>query len=473
MAFKKAVSRSLIELCMNILAGTRVAFFMPIRLWSFKGGYLQICLLFIISFGLSLIYDYYDSAPGNYFNPYGLSYQALLYFAFFFSLSLIAVLNARLPDLSKLIILLLSVVPVVWLGSICLLALAEQQSYLDAYQANWAVFIAYSLWYLLIVARLIKRFFYLTFLPTVAYVLLYAVLNFSPLFLVPGEPLWLSLQSSKDVSENEAKYNINVESVYYSQSSLLNKSLEGLIEGIEGVSDLFFIGFAGDADEDVFMNEIKSAKSVMDNYMNSFGRSLILVNNEETVDSVPLANSHNLKTSLKETAKLMNIDEDIMVLYLTSHGSKDHKLATRFSPFKLKDLGADTINTALNEAGIKWRVIIISACYSGGFIEQLNDPYTLLITAANLEQASFGCGHDGQYTYFGEAYLEKGLKQTRSFIEAFDIARAVIIEKEKKEGLESSEPQISVGSEIEKKLQKIEETIQTKAINNWAGSSRY
>lgn len=467
------MSRPLIELCGNILAGTRAAFFMPIRLWSFKGGYLQICLLFIVSFALSLIYDYYDSTPDNYFNPYGLSYQALLYFAFFFSLSLIAALNARLPDLSKLIILLLSVVPVVWLGSICLLALAEQQSYLGAYQANWAVFIAYSFWYLLIVARLIKRFFYLTFLPTVAYVLLYAVLNFSPLFLIPSEPLWRSLQSSKDALGNEAKYNINVESVYYSQSSLLNKSLEGLIEGREGISDLFFIGFAGDADEDVFMNETKSAKSVMDNYMNSFGRSLVLINNEKTVNSVPLANSHNLKTSLKEAAKRMNIDEDIMALFLTSHGSKDHKLVTSFPPFKLNNLSANTINTALNAAGIKWRIIIISACYSGGFIEQLSDPYTLLITAAGSEQTSFGCGHDGQYTYFGEAYLEKGLKQTRSFVEAFDVAKEAILEKEKKEELESSEPQISVGSEIEKKLRQFEKVIQAKAINDWAGNSSY
>lgn len=473
MAFEKAMTHPLVELCANILAGTRAAFFMPVRLWSFKGGYLQICLLFIVSFCLSLLYDYYVSAPDNYFNPYGLSYQALLYFAFFFSLSLIAVLNARLPDLSKLIILLLSVVPVVWLGSICLLALAEQQSYLDAYHANWAVFIAYSFWYLLVVARLIKRFFYLKVLPTVAYVLLYAVLNFSPLFLVPSEPLWHSLQTSKDVSVNETKYNINVESVYYSQSVLLNKSLEGLIEGKEGVSDLFFIGFAGDADEDVFMNETKSAKSVMDNYMSSFGRSLVLINNKETVDSVPLANSYNLKTSLKETAKRMNIDEDIIVLFLTSHGSKDHKLVTSFPPFKLNDFGANTINTALNAAGIKWRVIIISACYSGGFIEQLSDPYTLLIAAAGSEQTSFGCGHDGQYTYFGEAYLEKGLKQTRSFVEAFDIAKEHILEKEKKENLESSEPQISIGYKIEKKLQEFEKVIQAKAINNWADSSRY
>lgn len=467
----KTIFRPFIELSGNILAGTRAAFFMPIQLWSFKGGYLQICLLFLISLGLSLIYDYYDSAPDNYFNPYGLSYQALLYFAFFFSLSLIAVLNSRLQDLSKLIILLLSIVPVVWLGSVCLLALSEQQSYFNAYQANWAVFIAYSFWYLLIVARLIKRFFRLNIFPTIVYVLLYALLNFAPLFLLPSEPLWYSLQSTKDPDKTSS--NINIESVYYSQSSLLDDSIENIIEGKIGDSDLFFIGYAGDAEEDVFMNEAKSAQSVMDNYMNSFGRSMVLINNEKTVDTIPLANSHNLKISLDKIAKRMNLDEDIMVLFLTSHGSKDHRLVTNFPPFKLNDLDPDSINSALNAAGIKWRIIVISACYSGGFIKRLSDPYTLLVTAANSEQTSFGCGHNGQYTYFGEAYLENGLIQERSFIKAFYTAKEIINKKEKEENLESSDPQISIGSEIRKKLSQLEEVTQKNNSNNWAISHSY
>ena len=469
MNLSKKLLTPVIELFGNILAGTRAAFFLPIRLWSFKGGYLQICLLFIVSLGLSLLYDYYDTAPDNYFNPYGLSYQALLYFSFFFSLSLIAVLNARLQDLIKLIILFLSIVPVVWLGSVCLLALAEKQSYLDSYQSNWFVFIAYSFWYLLVVARLIKRFFYLKVLPTIAYVFLYALVNFSPLFLLPTEPLWYPVQTKKEAVAK--KHNINVESVYYSQSLLLEKSIENLIEGKPGSPDLFFLGFAGDADEDVFMNETESAKSILDDYMNTFGRSLVLINNEKTVDNTPLANSHNLKISLKETAKLMNTEEDILVLFLTSHGSKEHQLVTSFPPFKLNNLKPNTIKKALNTAGIKLRIIIISACYSGGFIEPLKDPYTLLITAASADQTSFGCGHDGQYTYFGEAYFEKGLKQTRSFIKAFDIAKKIILEKEKAENLESSEPQIWVGSEIEKALMLYEAVIQEKANNNWAASS--
>jgi peptidase C13-like protein len=458
-----------IELFGNIIAGTRAALFMPVHLWSFKGGYFQLCLLLFLSLSLAVIEHYYNTAPNNYFNPYGLSYQALLYLLFFFSLSLIAYINGRLNDLNKLIILFLSITPVIWLGTICLSLLAKQQSYLDAFKTEWAVFAIYILWYLLITSRLIKRFFNTSFLPTFAYVILYAVINISPLFLLPAEPLWYPVHTA---NKNIATLsNIDVESVYYSQNTLLDAAVNNLVEGNNGVADLFFIGFAGDADEDVFMNETKSAQAIMNNHFNTFGRSLLLINNEETIESVPLANSHNLKNSIKETAKLMNIDEDILFLFLSSHGSEDHYISANFRPFKLNNINAETINVALNNAGIKWRIIVISACYSGGFIKPLTDPYTLLITAANVDRNSFGCGHDGQYTYFGEAYLENGLKQTRSFIKAFDVAKKIILEKENEDGFKNSNPQIMIGSEIKNKLLEYENELHTKVNNNWAIST--
>jgi hypothetical protein len=458
--------KPIIDLFANIIAGTRAALFLPVRLWHFKSNYLQICFLLILSLGLSLVYDYFDTAPNNYFNPYGLSYQALLYLAFFLSLTFIAVLNKREHDLGKLIVLLLSVVPIVWLGSVCLLALSEKQAYLNSYQANWAVFIAYSFWYLLVVGRLLKRFFYLRILPTVGYVSLYALFNFAPLFLLPTESLWYSLPTGSNAVSSS--HDIDVEAVYYSQNILLKKNIERLLESNADTDDLFFIGFAGDANEDVFMNEVKSAQTIMDNYFNTLGRSLVLINNKNTVDIVPLANGYNLKNSIIETSKLMDVEDDILLLFLTSHGSEDHYISASFPPFQLKDIGAEKINNALDEAGIKWRIIIISACYSGGFIKPLSGPYTLIITAANAEQNSFGCGHDGQYTYFGEAYLENGLKQTRSFIEAFHVAKKIIEEKENKQGFENSEPQIMIGSEIESKLKEYEKVVKEKKDNNWA-----
>ena len=461
--------KPIIDLGKNILAGTRAAMFMPVHLWQFKSAYLQVCLLLLVSLGLSFIHDYFDTAPDHFFTPYGLSSQALLYLLFFFSLSLVAVFNSRQQDLAKLVVLFLSVVPVIWLGTICLLIIAKEQTYFDAFYTSWAVFIIYSLWYLIVSARLFKRFFYLRYAMTLAYTGLYAVINFAPLFLLPTEPLWYPLQANNDQVENVP--NVDVESIYYLQNELLEKLSGDLLEGKPGQTDLFFIGFAGDADEDVFMNEAVAAQDIVNNYFGAYGRSMVLVNNPETMDEIPLANAHNLKRSINAVAKLMDKDEDILFLFLTSHGSEDHYISANFPSFKLNNLNADNIKHALNDAEIKWRIIIISACYSGGFIAPLAGPTTLLITAANADRNSFGCGHDGKYTYFGDAYFEKGLKQTKSFLKAFDHAEKIIFAKENKNNFENSDPQISVGIEIKNKLIEFEKGLKAKNSLNWASTA--
>jgi hypothetical protein len=458
-----------IDLVKNVLAGTRAAMFMRVHLWQFKSSYLQVCLLLAVSLSLSFIHDYYDTAPDHFFNPYGLSYQALLYLLFFFSLSLIAVFNSRQQDLAKLVVLFLSIVPVIWLGIICLLVVAKDQTYFDEFYTSWAVFIIYSLWYLVVSARLFKRFFYLRPLFTLIYTSLYAAINFAPLFLLPTEPLWYPQQTDNNQIESTAT--VDVESVYYSQNELLVKLSDDLVEGKQGQTDLFFIGFAGDADEDVFMNEVLAAQDIVKNYFDTYGRSMTLINNNETLESIPLANGHNLKYSISKVAELMNKEEDILLLFLTSHGSEDHYLTANFPPFKLNNINASNIKQSLDGAGIKWRIIIISACYSGGFIEPLAGPSTLLITAASADRNSFGCGHDGKYTYFGDAYFEKGLKKTKSFVKAFDKAANIISTKEKEDGFKNSDPQISLGSEIKNKLIEFEKELEMKSNLNWASTA--
>jgi peptidase C13-like protein len=460
-----------IDLFANIIAGTRMAFFMPIHLWSFKVGFVQICLLLAVSFSFSFFGSYFETAPDNFFNIYGLNYQAALYLLFFFSLSLIVCLSSRAYDLDKLIVLFLSIVPAVYLVSTGLVKLSTYQTFISEYYVSWIIFYIYLSWNLLITLRIIKRFLYCDILKSLPYLFIFAVINVPPMFpkVFPHVALWYQ-ERPANVKTADSN-NINVESIYYSQNKLLSNTTDRFIDGQHDVTDLFFLGFAGDADEDVFMNETKSAQAIMDDYFNAFGRSMVLINNKKTTNTIPLANSHNLKNGIIEISKRMNLNEDILVLFLTSHGSEDHYISANFKPFKLNSLNADTINSALTAAGIKWRVIIISACYSGGFIEPLSDPYTLVITAASKEQQSFGCGHHDQYTYFGDAYLENGLKQTRSFIQAFNVAKDIILEKENAQGINNSDPQIMIGSEIEKKLEEYEKNLDAKISNNWAATA--
>ncbi|MCG8378391.1 MAG: C13 family peptidase [Proteobacteria bacterium] len=460
------LARPLIQLGQNIIAGTRAALFMPVHLWCFKGGYLQIVLLLFITLALTFLDDYLETAPNNVFNPYGLGYEAMLYLLFFFSLSLIAYLNSRLNDLNKLIVLFLSIAPVIWLGTMCLLYLSQQQNFLTDVQASWSVFILYLIWYLLIVFRLIKRFFYLSVIKAVVFMSLHGVVNITPLFLLPKEPLWYSTQISNPVID---KYKlVDIETAYYSQAGVLKETMADIYPGRDNEIDLYFIGFAGDAKEDVFMNEVKAAKDIMDSRFGTLGRSVLLVNNVQTINSYPLANRYNLAASIKKIASLMDKENDVMFLFLTSHGTEDHKISANFPGFQFKNLGAEMINTLLDEAGIKWRIIIISACYSGGLINTLANPNTLLITAASADRASFGCGHDGQFTYFGQAYFGESLKKTDSFIEAFEASKQLIYERENKEGFSNSEPQLRLGEEMKHRLLEFQKQLQSNKSFNWA-----
>jgi len=106
----------------------------------------------------------------------------------------------------------------------------------------------------------------------------------------------------------------------------------------------------------------------------------------------------------------------------------------------------------LRESGIKWRVIIISACYAGGFIESLKDPQAIVIAASAADRSSFGCSNDRDLTYFGEAFYRDALPAARSLRDAFDAAKAAITARERREHVTPSNPQAYFGKAMEEKL---------------------
>ena len=119
-------------------------------------------------------------------------------------------------------------------------------------------------------------------------------------------------------------------------------------------------------------------------------------------------------------------------------------------PLSLVELSPPGLRQLLDDAGIKWRIIVVSACYSGGFIEPLQDEYTLIVTAARADRKSFGCGNDSDSTFFGEAFFQKGMATADSLAAAFDAAKVRVGEREQAGGFSPpSEPQWWVGSAME------------------------
>src|SRR5690349_19728990 len=126
----------------------------------------------------------------------------------------------------------------------------------------------------------------------------------------------------------------------------------------------------------------------------------------------------------------MNVQKDVLLLSISSHGSEDGVVAVSNHGLPVDDLDIETLRSALDEAGIVWRVIVISACYSGQFIDPLSSPRTAVITASAADRTSFGCADDRDLTYFGEAFYRDALPGARSLREAFQKARAAIEARE-------------------------------------------
>jgi hypothetical protein len=243
-----------------------------------------------------------------------------------------------------------------------------------------------------------------------------------------------------------------VEDLFYNQYPLVDKALNELAPQRSGVSDLYLIAVGGYGLEKVFLNEVEYVRNLFDRRFDTAGRSMVLVNNVDTLDRYPLANHHNLADSLAVVGQIIDPDEDVLFLFMTSHGSKEHKFSVNFGPVPLDDMTPTQVRQALDDAGIRWRVIVVSSCYSGGFIESLRTPQTLIITAAANDRKSFGCGTKSEFTDFGTAYFKHALDKQPNFIEAFDIAAKWIDEKENREQRTHSMPQRFVGDEIRAKL---------------------
>ena len=80
----------------------------------------------------------------------------------------------------------------------------------------------------------------------------------------------------------------------------------------------------------------------------------------------------------------------------------------------------------------------------------------MIVTASDATHTSFGCGNDFDFTYFSKAYYDEALRKTHSFEQAFAMAKESVRQREQKEGLQASNPQMYMGEAMKEKLSKLE-----------------
>jgi hypothetical protein len=248
---------------------------------------------------------------------------------------------------------------------------------------------------------------------------------------------------------------------FEAQQDVFRKAVEQLAPQRPDVTDVYGLVFAPYASEDVFLRESTLVANVLAQRFDAQGRVLQLVNHVDTAERLPWATPVNLKRAIDALAERMDREHDLLVIYMTSHGARDFQLAAAHPPLDVDAVSPGDLRKALDEAGIRHRVIAISACFSGGWVGPLASDTSLVMTAADADHTSYGCGRLSELTFFGRAMFDEQLRKTHSFEQAFAAAVPLIKQREidarKPDGF--SNPQISVGEGIRPLLKALEQRL--------------
>jgi hypothetical protein len=243
----------------------------------------------------------------------------------------------------------------------------------------------------------------------------------------------------------------DTEALFYDQPARIAAALARVKPGPHGKTAVYFVGFAGDGAQAVFRREAQFASEVFGERFGSAERSVLLINDIDDRNSWPLASVTGLAQTLKGLAARMRADDDVLVLFLTSHGSEDG-LEIENGALPLAQLAPGDLRQALDSSGIRWRLLVVSACYAGVFLDELKSDTTAIVTAADAAHSSFGCEEDRDLTWFGEAFLKEALPGSPSLEAAFSEAAALIARREDAEHQTHSNPQLYVGPLMQRKL---------------------
>jgi hypothetical protein len=213
-----------------------------------------------------------------------------------------------------------------------------------------------------------------------------------------------------------------------------------------GIVDAYVLSFGLWGAQSVFESEAKGAARVLEMQLGSEGRSVVRFNTKRTFQATP----ETLLAAVRTIGRTLDPEEDVLVLVLTSHGGPDGIGMVAGRDRRL--LRPVDVSFLLQESRARYRVVIVSACYSGIFAKTLADARTLVITAAAADKPSFGCRDGADWTYFGDAFFNQALRADPHLDTAFARAKDLVTMRENREGFDPSNPQIAGGAEVLERL---------------------
>ncbi len=428
-------------------SGMRAAVFMRFNVSGTGSSWNKFAAIAFLGLVLQFLADLARVGANGEFLPYGLP-EAVFRPGVFLFAAWVAAGIAKATQRTLSLALVFAAVSLVYMLMADALEAIRQAQLLPAdWQNHWITQRAgLNLWFALACGVAAFRFAGVPRWRAVAALLATAAIMFYALMNVYArDTLWAAPYNPEDFGWKDSSIS---EEAFYLQPQLLDDALEAIDPGRKDRIDLYFVGVAGYAQQDVFRKEVDFVAALFEKKFGTAGRAVKLVNNPDSAATAPIATVTSLGATLKEIGLKMNKDEDLLFLFLTSHGSKEHEFSLEFGGLQFNILNPKMLRELLDDSGIRNRVIVVSACYSGGFTEALKDEHTVVITAAAPDKTSFGCSNDADFTYFGKAYFQDALASTDSFITAFELAKPRIAAREKKEEFEPSDPGIFIGGKI-------------------------
>ncbi len=224
----------------------------------------------------------------------------------------------------------------------------------------------------------------------------------------------------------------------------IDHALAGLLPQRKGVVDAYVVTIALDSDP-VFGREAREAGKVLSRRYDAVGRTIVLAGSDGAAPStLPRGRPEHLDLALARIAELMDKQEDVLVLYTTSHG------APLGIVYNDGDAGFGAISPnrlagVLEALGITRRLVIVSACYSGSFVPALANADTAILTASSGDRSSFGCQSDNDWTFFGDALINHALRKAQPLAAASAEATGLVGKWEQQGRLKPSLPQTLIG----------------------------
>ncbi len=253
--------------------------------------------------------------------------------------------------------------------------------------------------------------------------------------------------SEEAYQKNRHAQAAQIEARLYTESSRLQSVLSSLAPQRPGVRDVYLLVVGGDGTEGVFAREVDWVAERLGSVFDLKRRHVKLVNGGS--DDLPLATRTSVREALEALDALMDPNEDLLMVHLVSHGSREGALLLDDHNLTLNDLSVADGKQWFNALKARHQWLVVSACYSGQWVEALASPRRVIFASAASDRTSFGCGDDSDRTWFSKALygedMAAGIDDPAAWFAATSVKVTGMEEEQGIDGEEHSMPQQAVG----------------------------